>query len=354
MPSNLRFRKTVIEPGTYYPGGKPTPIQKDRIRKWAKQSKEWLDAGGKIPVPYHHTDEAVPIMDENPTDVSYFNSGFVEDLSFDENTGKLDLLLKASTEADADAWQNKVQGLSIRARPWAHGTTGQQWDDVITHVAAVTHPVYVNERPFVPADSAGDSAFLPHEGLALSMQFDAVQFAGTPAPVGPYTPSTQPPIPLSPVITLDSVKQICMKLGLDLGPGLSDNNLLERLFMAASNHVSQMEGGEQGQSNPPEGSRIQQPTPIAMSQTDPIQFAMQMKTAMPNATAEQIRAMYDAATAGQAGQQQAAPVEFSQATPARQQMEKTTLAATIGEHVRGGTLRTQEARAYVTALQNLP
>ena len=65
------FRKEVIKPGTYYPrgaDGKPFKevVTLDRIRHWSRETNRLIKNGNRVPMPYVHTDDAVPFLTKDP------------------------------------------------------------------------------------------------------------------------------------------------------------------------------------------------------------------------------------------------------------------------------------------------
>lgn len=243
------FWKEVIRPGKYFPRdaeGKPfeVEIKKDRIWHWAKQVKSMVDAGNRIPVPYHHTEDAVPITLDTTNNNTYDCAGYATDAEV-QLDGSLHMKIEPATEADEGNFNTKIRDVSIRTRDWLDGS-GNEFKDAITHVAACYHPVMNNQKPFQPTG-----------GLALSLTMAADY---TETGYGTNNSATN---------SLDSAVELLADLGFDIGDDVTPENFVDRLCTAlrAVKSYKEQEGveGEEEEGEKPEGSKTQKPTPIAMN-----------------------------------------------------------------------------------------
>jgi len=327
-----RFKKEVMRPGTYYPQGNRIDIPKDRIRDWAKSTRTLLNNGTSIPVPYTHNGDPEPILDRDPSENPKDNAGWLTDIDFDEATGALTVEIEPSTDADAENFGTKIKDLSIRAKNWGDGK-GNDYRDVITHVAAVVHPVMTDQKPFIPTD-----------GLACSMTMGQPSYSGT---------RTN-----SEVITIDSCLELLKQLGIDAGPNVGADNAIEAIYRAAKAvlNYQEMEEGQGYGTQAPEGSKVQQPAPIAMSQ-DELTFAMNLLKRSPTNpatgkawTPDAVRLMHKMQAGDTASIANGKDLQFSNATKARQDVEKHLIAGELRSLVQGQRMRPDEAQAFVQLL----
>lgn len=260
----MKFWKEVIRPGTYYPldasgQRKEVTISRNRIDHWAKTLKAMVQAGNRIPVPYHHTDDAVPIAFDSTSPSTYDCAGYALDAYVDPS-GALQVLIEPATEEDEKNFNTRVKDVSIRTNNWLDGA-GKAFNDAITHIAACFHPIMTQQKPFVPA-----------EGMALSLTMAADYTENGPEGNKAATNS------------LESVCQLLAEHGFDVGDDVTPENFIERLGTAlrAVKSWKEKEAGEEDDlEQKPEGAKTQKPTPIAMS-NDLLEFALQTTEQQPN------------------------------------------------------------------------
>lgn len=288
------FTKDVIRPGTYWPrgaDGKPyrLDVSIDRIRHWSKETNRLIKGGNNIPMPWVHTKEAVPWIEGKPRPGSYDNGAYLKRLRVKKD-GTLVAELEAGTDADAEKIGKTVKDVSFYSPPkeWTDGN-GKKYSDVFTHLAMVNHPIVVGQENFVPTD-----------GLTLSLSM-AVHTPGS-----SHEGELGNPDQSSPKNRLESILELLSEHGLALPDDTDEMNFTDRLFTALTavkSSKEQTEGDAARLDSPPEGSRRQQPAPLAMSQTE-LQFAIDtMSAGVENPatkkswTADELKAAYDVAEA---------------------------------------------------------
>lgn len=260
----MKFWKEVIRPGTYWPRdekGEPfrVDISKDRIRHWMDTFKR-MAKKNKIPIPYYHTDNAVPITFDSTSPSTYQCAGYALDAEM-QTDGSLHVLVEPATEDDARNFNTKIRDVSIRTQNWKDGS-GDEYEDAITHIAACYHPVMNDQKPFVPAN-----------GLALSLSM-SYEESGSEKGMGSSKPTN----------SLEFVCEMLAEHGFDIGDDVTPENFIERLGTAlrAVKSWKEKEGGEEDDfETRPEGAKSQKPTPIAMS-NDLLEFSIRKLKQTPN------------------------------------------------------------------------
>jgi hypothetical protein len=155
----MKFKKQILTEGLYLVGDgkggrKATFVTKDRINHWVNQHKAMRNAGLNIPAPEFHDPKAVP--SEQPVG-SKSNYGFWESLEQDQTEDGLVAMngvLDAPHEEDAEKIGKTVRETSIYAVPKFVDGHGNEWEDVLTHIAVVTKPIEPGQKNF---ESVGDA-----------------------------------------------------------------------------------------------------------------------------------------------------------------------------------------------------
>jgi len=249
------FKKDLIKPGTYYPrgeDGKPFKevVTLDRIRHWSRETNRLLKNGNRVPMPYVHTDDAVPFLAKDPEPGSYKNGAYLTRTRVRKD-GTLEIELKGGTEEDDEKIGNSVKDVSFRSKDqWTDGS-GKTYKDVFTHVALVNHPIVTGQENFIPTG-----------GLALSMWMAGEQSPQGAEPVG--NPEAE-----SSGNKLDSLLELLSEHGFELPEDTDETNFTDRLWTALtavkSFKETQQEGDAERLDKPPEGAKRQQPAPLAMA-----------------------------------------------------------------------------------------
>lgn len=143
-----KFKKKVLEPGTYQSPDGEIVITPERITHWVNSFQKMKAAGLKIPTPWGHQTKANnPDYDEIEFNQSKYNAGFLENFEKDAK-GALVAIVDVPREEDAEKVGTIVQEVSPQVETaWKDGK-GRVWEDVITHLAFVTHPVVPGQDNF--------------------------------------------------------------------------------------------------------------------------------------------------------------------------------------------------------------
>jgi hypothetical protein len=162
-----KFNKTIVTEGLYVTGDgnggrKVEFISKDRLNHWAEQHQRMVEQGFYVPAPSFHDSSLKPTSMTNVGSKS--NIGFWEKLSVGEVEkdgekvigliGTLDVPL----EEDAEKIGNNIRQTSIFAEKKFIDGEGNEWDDVLTHIACVNNGIEHNQANFEE-----------ERGLSLSM-----------------------------------------------------------------------------------------------------------------------------------------------------------------------------------------
>lgn len=274
MPAT--FTKKIASPGTYsvpIPGGKEGEtrqviLDRERFKRWAANFDAMSQAGLKIPAPYRHDPQAMPVrLHGDAQDVdAYNNAGFWSKVWVGDD-GALYGKLEVPRDEDASKIGSTVVEVSPLAKSsWSDGA-GNVYEDAITHIALVTHPVVPGQDNFVSGDANKITAMafssenmIAAEGVKLAMD-DPSQVRGSgPENVNASTATLQ-----------DALKLLREKKGLTLPGDTNETNLIERLVVALTAIESETNpDDDDGITNPPNKSK-EQPAPIAMS--NELQFA---------------------------------------------------------------------------------
>ena len=217
-------------------------------------------AGLKIPAPWKHDAAALPFSSEGAS--SKDNAGFWKDIW--EKDGQLFGMLSVPREEDASRVGTSVVEVSPLVQNWKDGK-GRSWDDSITHIALVTHPVVPGQDNFEPIDSTS---------MALSISTLKMADEVATKPTAAPTPDEQKvvePVTSEPTdkATGSSLKDAVLALrqvGIDLPDDTDPANFIERLLTATRQKVmDKTEQANEGSTTmAPDNSR-EEPAPVAMA-----------------------------------------------------------------------------------------
>ena len=289
----MRFIKDIVSVGKYHiPNGTDKPqeheVSLDRLRKWANTFNSMRDSGIRIPCPFNHDINAVPVQLglDGTLPSSQENAGFWDALWVDEDQGRLMGVLDAPGNVDdastpAGKISKTVRETSVYVRPkgWTDGS-GRDWEEPILHIAAVTHPIQPNQDNFQPLV----------EDIAIAMSFHQPESKGKKVPKGkaalpisgeeddtdPTTPSdpdkvlgSESPDVTSMGNTVGDVVQMLREVAkIGLPEDTNEQNFIERLRIALTQKSisEEEEGGEGSVYQPPEGAALRN-APFVMAFT---------------------------------------------------------------------------------------
>jgi hypothetical protein len=256
----VKFTKELLRPASYhipYFGGKQlVHFDKDRVARIGDTVQRMIESGIQIPVPTRHLDEAVPVR----------LAGDADDLDTYNNTGWLtevkvggDGSLYGTLDIKDEQVASKIKSGTIKhvspvvSRSWLDTETGESYEDAMTHVALVTHPVQKDQSGFVSDENR----------VAFSI-----------ADIQPDVPFAAPPFSFEHFSVPESertdssvqtvIKYLAAK-GINL-PGDTDaTNFIERLGVAVMNWEPNKAETDDNMTNPPEGSSVKQPQDPAIA-----------------------------------------------------------------------------------------
>ena len=300
----MKFLKQILRPGKFLVNGldgkrRVETFTPERIKGFEKTFSEMIKDQMLIPGPWYHDQSAPEKKDKLQAhpDSSKNNAGYWEKVFVDKD-GSLMGILDVPVASDAEKVGQSVREVSPTIKPaWTDGD-GKVWNDALTHIALVTHPVQKGQTNFKPLDpksneySVAMSLFLGPESLTLPENVDgeqlAIQLGLSPIQLGPVekeeekAPGSFPSDNQSKedkegqsaqgvgsaahlgTTTIKDALKILRKIGLDLPDDTSDTNMLERICVAGRAIVAK----EKQDAGPGAGTKVvEQPNPIAMSLT---------------------------------------------------------------------------------------
>jgi hypothetical protein len=176
----------------------------------AENTNKMIESGLRIPAPYQHVKEAVPVTEEISSD-AYNNSGYWSKLWMKDGVlcGEIDCDGDISdSNTNAGKLKNTVKEVSACIRKsWEDGR-GQKWGPCMLHGAAVLHPVVAGQNEF---EIAEESIALSISGMETdeSMEADVTELSSELEKIGVFLPKQTTPKDLIKVLTI-SVRQLNM------------------------------------------------------------------------------------------------------------------------------------------------
>ena len=146
-----RFKKPSLSVGSYLAsqsgGRQSASFDKSRLQKMCDTSNAMIKAGLKIPAPFEHSPQAVPVTDK-PSD-AFKNGGYwtkfwmLDDPKHGPTLyGELEAPGDVNDESTSAGKIGKtVQECSLSTKKEFVDGSGHAWEEPIMHVALVTHPV---------------------------------------------------------------------------------------------------------------------------------------------------------------------------------------------------------------------
>lgn len=165
----MLIEKEIIGPGCYWYSDQETGLPRklevtpELTRYWYEQGSKMLSAGLTIPVPCEHDFDAHPMT---PAEKLKNNAGWVKEYRLKDGN-KLFGVCDIQDQDIAKKLPHTIRWTS----PWINSFTdgnGNQWNNVISHLALTTRPRITKQAPF------------PSIAAALSMAADVVIDPATP------------------------------------------------------------------------------------------------------------------------------------------------------------------------------
>lgn len=258
-----KFTKEILTSGLYVTGdgkgGRQTTfIPKSRIEHWAKQHKEMVEAGLKIPAPDLHSEDENPNKYFGNASGSKSNFGFWETLSLGErkdDKGNVVAVLNGTidvpVDSDADKIGNTVQETSIYAKDEFVDGTGRVWKDVLTHISPCTQPIEPGQKNFEPV-AQGDLSIAMSMGHCIAM-------------ADPTAMMDEPTMGESQMASDDLQTMLADVAGLSIPKGVSVEMLETYLLTALRQKKLSEQSGEDGSVSKPPKNSIVTKVPVVMS-----------------------------------------------------------------------------------------
>lgn len=168
--------KKIVTPGQYVvniptkEGWKreKQAITPERIQHWVDQFQAMNKAGISIPAPWRHDlsigalsdEQKKQLIEREKNEGSRLNAGFWENL-FVDHDASLHGILDVPLDDDYQRVGKTVKETSIYTVPKYVDGNGNEWNDVIYHVALVTHPIETGQENFQRDTQEGKVELLP-------------------------------------------------------------------------------------------------------------------------------------------------------------------------------------------------
>jgi hypothetical protein len=154
--------KQVLSPGVWWtrdPKGNavPTLFTPERVARYAREGKRMAKKGIPITLPLEHqTGLADPLKkkmadltkDDRAALAVLNNRGFARDFRIDRMDNSAWALLDIEDDAQFDHISKNVKFVSPRFTPRFTDGEGEEWQDVISHIALTPTPVAFTQKPF--------------------------------------------------------------------------------------------------------------------------------------------------------------------------------------------------------------
>ena len=216
----LSFTKEILPEGQYLvttPTGSRIlkEFSADYLKTVAKNATDMIAAGLRIPIPFRHSKDAVPLEENIETD-SFDNAGYWTSVYVDNVDGVATLCGVADSPGNIDDMDTPAGKLCHRVKEvsacivdsWRDGKN-RAWGPSMLHGAAVVNPVVPGQKEFALLSFPGDSVMLSMSSMldqAPSMESIATLSKELEKSVGIYIPPGTLPQDLIKVL-LVSLKQ---------------------------------------------------------------------------------------------------------------------------------------------------
>ena len=154
-----KFKKSILPVGKYLvtrPNGSRTlkEFTKDYLTKVADNANDMIAAGLRIPAPFRHAKEAVPVEEIPETD-SFDNAGYWEKVSLEDIDGVPTLCGIVDSPGSEEDFNSPAGKLAHRIKEvsacivdnWTDGKN-RNWGPSMLHGAAVVNPVVPDQEGF--------------------------------------------------------------------------------------------------------------------------------------------------------------------------------------------------------------
>lgn len=175
-----KFRKAILKPGKYHSPDGVVEVTPARLRHWEQQFRQMSKANQIIPIDWDHADNQADLqpltMDAYDRKRSAANTiGHLADfrVNADGTAAEITLDLRTAKAVEA-AEQNTVYVSPVLFPEWRDGA-GNTYQDCITHVDMVNHPVDHSQTPFVPVEPQTIAC-----ALRMSLSTRPYRFSGEP------------------------------------------------------------------------------------------------------------------------------------------------------------------------------
>lgn len=146
----------MLRIGTHYSPDGTVDITPERLRHWANQFQRLKENRQVVPMDWDHADDArkaIPLStDKWAKRRSAKNTvGVLRDFKVNEDGKSATLTMNVKNSAKESFDDNHVFVSPVIFDSWQDGQ-GNQYEDVITHVDVVNHPVDASQGPFEPCE----------------------------------------------------------------------------------------------------------------------------------------------------------------------------------------------------------
>lgn len=154
----MKFKKAILQVGTYHAPKSNVVVTPERLRHWANQFTRLQAAKQVVPIDWDHSSsesDLTPLtMDAYQKKRSAKNTiGHLHEFKVSEDGQRAELLLDVPDKAAAQkAKDNLVYVSPVIFPTWKDGT-GAEYQDCITHVDFVNHPVDHSQGKFEPVEA---------------------------------------------------------------------------------------------------------------------------------------------------------------------------------------------------------
>jgi len=236
------FEKDALYPGTYHlPDGRKVTYSLADVRHLGQRAKAMISAGLQIPVAWEHQDDAVPQSEaERRANRARFNLGHATDAGVSPEGY---LTARVEVPVADDAKRLPAVGFvspEIR-RDWIDGS-GKLWPGLsITHLAVTPRPVQHKQKPFKPVKMSLDVVRLSLADVRLGDNpvdeekddDDKQEKKGDDDSGDNESEEAKTETVVDSSGMMKRVIGCLAEMGMMLGEGVTAENLLERLYVAA-------------------------------------------------------------------------------------------------------------------------